>query len=116
MLTGKGPMLVVGAPIHRADGTGSAAGILVLGRFLDNGLIDRLGRQVHARFTLDPIGQRQSPIKVQEPTGEISTDEEEDRSGRERPSIVVEGGQLRVRSVLQDIAGSPALVLETNYA
>ncbi len=56
-------MLVVSAPVHRADGTGPAAGILVLGRFLDGGLIDRLGRQVHARFTLDPIGQRQSPVE-----------------------------------------------------
>ena len=116
MMTGRGPMLVVGAPIHRADGTGSAAGILVLGRFLDGGLIDRLGRQVHARFTLDPIGQRQSPIKVQEPTAEISTNEDDGSAARERPDIEVEDGQLRVRSVLKDIAGSPALVLETSYA
>ena len=36
--------------------------------------------------------------------------------GRERPSITVEGGQLRVQSVLNDIAGNPVLVLETNYA
>ena len=36
--------------------------------------------------------------------------------GRERPSITVEGGQLRVQSVLKDIAGKPVLVLETNYA
>ena len=109
-------MLVVSVPVHRADGTGSAAGILVLGRFLDSGLIDRLGRQVHARFTLDPIGQRQSPVKVQEPTAEIATDDDDDPDGRERPSITVEGGQLRVQSVLNDIAGNPVLVLETNYA
>ena len=69
-------MLVVSVPVHRADGTGrSAAGILVLGRFLDGGLIERLGRQVHARFTLDPVGRRQSPVKVQEPVAEIATDE-----------------------------------------
>jgi signal transduction histidine kinase len=116
LMTGKGPMLVVGVPIHRADGTGSAAGILVLGRLLDSGLIDRLGRQVHARFTLDPVGQRQSPVKVQEPTGEIATDEDDDAGTRERPSITVEGGQLRVQSVLRDMAGNPALMLETNYA
>jgi sensor domain CHASE-containing protein len=117
LMTRNGPMLVVSAPIHRADGTGSAAGILVMGRFLDSGLIDQLGRQVHARFTLDPIGQRQSPVKVQEPAAEIATnDDDDDSDGRERPSITVEGGQLRVQSVLKDIAGNPVLVLETNYA
>lgn len=116
LMTGRGPMLVVGVPVHRADGTGPAAGILVFGRFLDSGLIDRLGRQVHARFTLDPIGRRQSPVKVQEPTGEIATGEDYAAGGRERPRITVEGGQLRVQSVLRDIAGNPALMLETNYA
>jgi signal transduction histidine kinase len=114
-MTDKGPMLVVSAPVHRADGTGPAAGILVLGRFLDGKLIEHLGRQVHARFTLDPIGQRQSPAMVQEPTGEIVTDDD-DPDGRERPSVTVEGDQLRVESVLSDIAGKPVLVLETSYA
>ena len=54
-------------------------------------------------------------MKVQEPAAEIATDDEES-DGRERPSIAVEGGQLRVKSVLNDIAGNPILVLETNYA
>jgi sensor domain CHASE-containing protein len=117
LMTRNGPMLVASVPVHRADGTGSGAGILVLGRFLDSGLIDRLGRQVHARFTLDPIGQRQSPVKVQEPAAEIATgDDDNGPNGRGRPSITVEGGQLRVQSMLKDIAGKPVLVLETNYA
>jgi sensor domain CHASE-containing protein len=120
LMTLKGPMLVVGAPVHRADGTGPAAGTLILGRFLDNGLIDRLGRQVHARFTLDPIGldpigQHRSAVKVQEPAAEIAANDE-DLKGREPPTVTVEGGQLRVWSVLKDVAGNPVLVLETTYA
>ena len=53
-------------------------------------------------------------MKVQEPTAEIAAGDD-NSGGRERPSITVEGGQLRVQSVLNDIAGNPVLVLETNY-
>ncbi|WP_158044061.1 CHASE4 domain-containing protein [Skermanella pratensis] len=85
LMTSGGPMLVVSAPILRADGTGPAAGFLLLGRFLDADLVDRLGRQVHARFTLDPVdagggasggaGASAGPAPtVQEPTGELARD------------------------------------------
>ena len=115
LMTEKGPMLVVSAPVHRADGTGDAAGILVMGRFLDGNLIEQLGRQVHAPFTLSPIGQRQSPSKVQEPTGEIVTGDD-DPEGRGPPSVTVDRDRLKVERVLNDIAGKPVLVLETSYA
>jgi len=111
LMTEKGPMLVVSAPVHRADGTG----ILVMGRFLDGSLIEQLGRQVHAPFTLNPIGQRQSSSKVQEPTGEIVADDD-DLEGRGPPSVIVDEDRLRVERVLDDIAGKPVLVLETTYA
>jgi signal transduction histidine kinase len=115
LMTERGPMLVVSAPVHRADGTGDAAGILVMGRFLDGALIEQLGRQVHAPFTLNPVGQRQSPSAVQEPTGEIVADDD-DLEGRGPPSVTVDEDRLRVERVLDDIAGKPVLVLETTYA
>ncbi|UEM22063.1 hypothetical protein JL100_004675 [Skermanella mucosa] len=125
LMTSRGPMLVVSAPILRADGTGPAAGFLLLGRFLDAGLVDRLGRQVHARFTLDPIdaaggkvsggaGDGPAAPAVQEPTGELQRDRRAE-APRNR-EVTVGKDHLTVRTVLNDIAGKPALALETSYA
>ncbi|QQP90520.1 hypothetical protein IGS68_04505 [Skermanella sp. TT6] len=124
LMTSRGPMLVVSAPILRADGTGPAAGFLLLGRFLDAGLVDRLGRQVHARFTLDPIGavggkaSGDAPAgpaaAVQGPTGELERGRRVEVP-RDR-EVTVGKDHLTVRTILNDIAGKPALVLETSYA
>ncbi|UEM04693.1 hypothetical protein JL101_004405 [Skermanella rosea] len=125
LMTSRGPMLVVSAPILRADGTGPAAGLLLLGRFLDAGLVDRLGRQVHARFTLDPIDAAGVKVSgdasagpaapaVQEPTGELQRDRRAE-APRNR-EVTVGEDHLTVRTVLNDIAGKPALALETSYA
>ena len=55
-------------------------------------------------------------MKVQEPTAEIAAGDDNSGWTGAPLSIAVEGGQLRVQSVLNDIAGNPVLVLETNYA
>ena len=63
LMTGKGTYAGGGAP--RSTGLtaqGRLPASLSWDGFSTALLIEHLGRQVHARFTLDPIGQRQSPV------------------------------------------------------
>lgn len=115
VMTEKGPLLTVATPILRADGSGPAAGFLILGRLLDGKLVEQLGHQVHARFTLDPVGSRNTAAgALQEPTGELVA--REAASEREETRITVEDDHLSVAAVLRDMAGNPVLVLETSYS
>ena len=53
LITGKGPMLIASRNILRSDNTGSSRGIFIMGRFLDEGLIQKIAKQtqVNVKFT-----------------------------------------------------------------
>ncbi|GEO43380.1 hypothetical protein SAE02_75280 [Skermanella aerolata] len=115
LMTDKGPLLVAAVPILRANGSGPDAGLLILGRFLDDTLVDQLGQQVHTRFTLAPVGSGASAAGVlQEPTGELVP--RDASAEREETRITVEDDHLSVDVRLRDMAGNPVLVLKTSYS
>lgn len=57
-LTEHMPLIVACRPILRSDGTGEPAGVLVLGRFLGEGLDERLTQQTRVEFDVWQAGGR----------------------------------------------------------
>ncbi len=54
-LADRPPLLMASTPILRGDGSGLPAGVLVLGRFLDEGVQKRVAEQVRVPFALAPL-------------------------------------------------------------
>jgi signal transduction histidine kinase len=65
-----GPMLVASRPILTSDGHGPIHGALLMGRFLDDSLIQRLGEATHLNLTIYRLDDPQLPTSARSLTGD----------------------------------------------
>ncbi len=103
-ITDNGPMLVAACPILKSDHEGPARGTLIMGRFIDDELLQVLGGLTLVDYRIQMINDTSLPPSAKDIT---------DRIGGDRPFLIVpvDSKQLMIYSVLSDITGNPSLLL-----
>ena len=103
LMLASGPVLVDSGPILTSSANGPAAGVLIMGRFLDSDESARLGEMTHVSLEIDRLDSPASRAEM-ESDGAPSLD----------PSISLRAksdDSLTASEVLPDIYGRPAAVL-----
>ncbi len=104
VLTEHGPMLLSSRPILRSDGSGPVAGTLILGRFLNSGLIEELGQRTSVEIALWPLDSSDMPAPESEVLPKVTSSTEpviEERGARD----------LDVYTTLEDMRRFPSLLV-----
>ncbi|HET9222417.1 MAG TPA: CHASE4 domain-containing protein [Roseiflexaceae bacterium] len=100
ILLPEGPMLVASRPILTSDGHGPIHGALLMGRFLDDALIQRLAEATHLDVTFHHLEDPQLPASARTLTGEDSVITEH-----------LSEQSIAGMTLLPDLDGKPVLVL-----
>jgi len=97
-------MLVSSRPIITSNGEGPIHGTLIMGRFLDKNMIERLSRDLSVNFAIDTNGNINSKEKYSHIPGQIS---------EERPYVLeqYDNELLRIYGIESDISGEPAILI-----
>lgn len=102
--TAWGPMLVSSQPVMKNNRVGPTLGAFVMGRVIDAKLVQHFREETHVEFTLNaPDAARSEQIPTKGPR---STD------GESVQHDVVDNDLMRCSTVLRDIDGRPAKVIE----
>ncbi len=105
-MTGQGPMLVSARPILTSEFKGPSRGTFILGRLLDEELVNTFIDQTNVDFQIFPIQTTGLPEDLRDIAGRITT---------ESPFLMKESGagDLLVYTTVPDILGNAALLLKT---
>ena len=105
VITPRGPMLIAINPIIRSDGSGPSHGTLVVGRYLDPSTIQFLANSIELSFELRTLTEADLPGDFQKAASVLSG---EDGGPFFR---VIDHSTVAGYVLLDDISGSPALIL-----
>ncbi|MBI5439808.1 MAG: hypothetical protein HY900_01205 [Deltaproteobacteria bacterium] len=97
------PLLVSAHPVLRSNRKGPAAGMIVVGRFLDRPELDRLGAKMGLSLSLRPVGPALAPDfrrAVEALSGEVRY-----------YSHPLDAREMGIYAPVSDLAGRPAAVL-----
>lgn len=97
--TPHGPMFMSAMPILKSDGGGPAAGMVVMGRFLDKGFIDALSKDFGAEIEVIDCADG-SPAKCMD--GMVP--------GKAGRSIEVGKGRITVSEIFPDVSGESSFI------
>jgi len=97
--SGCGPLMLIANPVFKKDANGQLMGILILGQFMDQGILDRLSSYILEEIHTFPFDQKQ-----------VKTFFEEKMKGNE-DYFTEEKDRLTVYYLLRDIDEEPAMVL-----
>ena len=102
------PILVISSPVIHSDQSGPRDGTLLMGRFLNQGLMDDLAEQTNTSiiFFQYPIDKTNHSI-----TKMVELLEE----GALYPSQVVETNLFAGYTMLRDVQGNPAIILQVGF-
>ncbi|HVS17180.1 MAG TPA: CHASE4 domain-containing protein, partial [Planctomycetota bacterium] len=107
--TEHGPMLLAARPILRADDEREVGGTLLLGRFVNAGLVAELSRRTRVDLAVWPLQAADLPAAEQAALPEVTS------SGR--PVVVERGDEsLDVYTTFTDMRAAPALLLRAKVA
>jgi two-component system, NtrC family, sensor kinase len=99
-----GPLMVAARPILTSDGTGPIAGTLLMGRYLDEKVVQHLATLAQVSLTTYPLQGADRPAGVQRASRALATGD----------AVVVEPLSPNIiagYAFLKDIAGNPAVLL-----
>jgi sensor domain CHASE-containing protein len=107
-MTGKGPMLVAAHPILNSAYQGPSRGTIILGRLLNEKLVNTFIEQTNVNFQIFPIHGSGLPEDLRDIPGRIT---------RKSPFLMSESesgdGDLLVYTTIPDVQGNAALLLRT---
>ena len=103
LMTPLGPMLISCQPVLNSLGWGPSRGTLLAGRFLDDKLVERLGRQLRLALSVTPLAQ--APEDLSSKAREALRTEHGSFVGSETPE------ELTAHSTYPDFLGIPSLLL-----
>lgn len=104
LLTSRGPLLIASVPILTSQNEGPSRGTFIMGRFLDETLIERLGKQIAVPFRVTSLNGKSVREGDLEVLKSITP---------QNPIYIVPVNRdfLRVCSTFPDVSGKPALLL-----
>ena len=103
--TNFGPLLIASLPVLRSNGSGPPVGSFVLGRFLNDQRLQQVRDRLGVEFDIIPANSRSLPSHPQRAVDSLSPASVDLPQLRDRDRILS-------YSVLRDIDGQPALMLE----
>jgi sensor domain CHASE-containing protein len=107
--TEHGPMLLAARPILRSSGEGEVGGTLILGRFLNAGLIEELSRRTSVDVALWPLDGGDLPQAETAVLPDVTSSGE--------PLVVERGDEaLDVYTTFADMRAAPALLVRAKVA
>ena len=100
----EGPMLVVSRPILNGTGQGPARGTMIMGRYVDDGLVRTLSETTRLNLSMHRFDEQGLPADLQAV---------QNRSADEFPFITMPLDEDRIGGyeVIDDVYGKPALIL-----
>ncbi|RPJ79337.1 MAG: PAS domain-containing protein, partial [Deltaproteobacteria bacterium] len=106
-LTRSGPMLISSRPILNNDNEGPIHGSIIMGRFFNEDVIEKIKEQTHTDFGIYPISQEFFPSKLKHIPLKIK---------ETSPYFIQESGKtiLQAYTTLTDIQRKLALLVEVN--
>ncbi|MCP3873738.1 MAG: HAMP domain-containing protein [Desulfobacteraceae bacterium] len=109
IMTEKGIMLVASNPIITSNNKGPIRGTVVMGRFLDQGLIEAFFTQTKVKFQIHPIGIKDLTAKTNEIVHQL----------KDKSNFVIKNTSndfLSIYTSMQDIKGKLVLLIEAEVA
>lgn len=107
--TEHGPMLLAARPILPSSGEGEIGGTLLLGRFLNSGLIEELSRRTSVDFALWPLDGGDLPQAEAAVLPEVTSSVD--------PVVIERGDEaLDVYTTFADMRAAPALLVRAKVA
>jgi signal transduction histidine kinase/sensor domain CHASE-containing protein/FixJ family two-component response regulator/HPt (histidine-containing phosphotransfer) domain-containing protein len=103
-MTDKGPMLISSRAILTSDSEGPSHGTMIMGRFLDQNIIQDLRTKLSSNFNVRPFTAEEIANWEQNPLSRLS----------EKQDCTIDkynAGQLLVRGFIRGIDGQPALLV-----
>ncbi len=105
MIMGETAFLVVSRPIRQSGGEGPSRGTLIMGRLLDEGLVQKLGRTTHVQVAFTMVTAEPPP----------AADRRSASRGESDVTVAaVDEHTISGRTLLRDINGNPALILRVD--
>lgn len=107
ILTARGAMLIASRPVLTSEGEGPAKGTLLMGRFLNEPVIERLRQQTQVNFQIWPLDEKPGSPDEQQALAQL---------GANQKVVLRETGNdvLAGYSLMPDHAGKPAILLRAN--
>ncbi|NJP10905.1 MAG: response regulator [Leptolyngbyaceae cyanobacterium RU_5_1] len=103
----EGAMMLISRPVLTSQGKGPIRGTLIVGRYLDDGEVNRLAKITRLPLLVQPVQQAQLPPSLQSWQNFTSS---------EQPAIAVQPlneTTIAGYALLNDIYGQPAIVIRT---
>lgn len=105
VITSRGPMLLASRPVTTTDRKSPISGAVLMGRFLNDARIDSLAERTHLDLALWQYGSEKIPSLAREIASTLN-------AGHEADLCDVSEKQLVGVTVLEDMKGQPALVVQ----
>jgi diguanylate cyclase (GGDEF)-like protein/PAS domain S-box-containing protein len=105
---GESPMLTISSPVLHNDQSGPSNGTVLMGRFLNQNLMDDLADQLNTRIIFYPYPIDTSNARIVKLSGMLE-------KGVLFPSQVVDKSVFAGYKLLRDMNGDPAAVLEVRF-
>lgn len=102
--TSLGTVLLSSRPITTSEGKGPVRGVLVMGRQLDNEMVEQMREQTRVDFTVTPMFPAGTSPSLQALLMKLEKSS--------NPEILTEAKQLRLFSSFNDIWNNPGLLIE----
>jgi signal transduction histidine kinase/sensor domain CHASE-containing protein len=104
-----GPLQVVSVPVLNSDGSGPAAGTLILGRYVDGNELLRISNQIELPLTIDPYSSLITNPEFIESAGTLSV---------KNPIVfhTVSDAEMTGYILMSDIYGEPAYVIQISLS
>ena len=103
----EGPMLIAAQPILTSQGEGPARGAFIMGRYLDEPLVQKLSELTHVELKIRRIEDADLPVELRAGSATVADD-----------SFIalraVDDQRMLGYRLLQDVRGTPALVLQVS--
>jgi len=106
LVTDRGPLLLASRPITTSKGAGPIRGAVIMGRFVNRTLIERLGSQTQVACAVWPLAGNALPAEEQDASRRVA-----------RQGVLLtppKGGLLRAYGTFPGLDGKPALLLRAD--
>ena len=106
-MTENGPMLIASRPISTSKNKGPSRGALIMGRFINDGLVETLAEQIGVDFKLLPVKKGSLPDDDKKVMNQIQSD---------KPIIIhpKDNKSLQGYAMFYNIHGTPALLVKAS--
>ncbi|MCX7748773.1 MAG: response regulator [Clostridia bacterium] len=111
VLLPKGPMIVVSRPILRSTGEGESRGSLIVGRYLDQRVIEKLKKVSRLNITIKTVNEVRNSNDYKDMVSRLW---ERKNEGNPIETMVVDSQNISGYALIEDVFNEPVLVMKVD--